>query len=203
MISRIPPALARDKKLSKHIKRIGPIDSGLWKKPRNPFHSLIRSIVSQQVSGKAATSILKKFQGLYSDKMPTPKQVLATTIPRLRSAGLSENKAKYVLDLAKHFANGSIDPRTFKKMSNDQVTAQLTQVKGVGVWTAHMFLLFTLERPDVLPTLDLGVRKGFQIVYELGSLPTHQTMEAVAKRWREHASLASLYFWRVADGQKK
>ena len=146
---------------------------------------------------------MKKFEGLFGNTMPTPKQVLSTSIPHLRSAGLSESKAKYVHDLSKHFAEGIIKPPAFKKMSNDDVIAQLTKIKGIGVWTAHMFLLFTLRRPDILPTLDLGVRKGFQMVYELESLPTHETMEAVAKRWREHASLASLYFWRVADGQKK
>ena len=199
----IPAALARDKKFSKHIKRIGVIDTADRTRPSNAFHSLIRSIIYQQVSGRAAGSIVKKFQELYSGKMPTPEQVLTTSLPTLRSAGLSQGKAQYVLDLAKHFENGDIDPRTLKKMTNDEVIATLTQVKGIGVWTAHMFLLFTLERRDILPTLDLGVRKGFQIVYELESLPNHNTMEAVAKRWREHASIASLYFWRVADEHKK
>lgn len=200
--SRIPAALQRDKKLFRHIKRLGVIDTADRTRPSNAFHSLIRSIIYQQVSGKAAASIVKKFQALYDDKMPTPEQVLATPIATLRTAGISASKSKYILDLAKQFENGSLNPRLFKKMSNDEVLKQLTQVKGIGVWTAHMFLLFSLERPDILPTLDLGVRKGFQIVYELDSLPHHNTMEAVAKRWREHASIASLYFWKVADETK-
>ncbi|TSC86448.1 MAG: DNA-3-methyladenine glycosylase II [Parcubacteria group bacterium Gr01-1014_8] len=122
---------------------------------------------------------------------------------RLRSAGLSKQKVAYLKDLAKKFSDGTIRHRSLNKMRSDEIVAHLTQVKGIGVWTVHMFLIFSLNRPDVLPTGDLGVRKGFQILYQLDSLPTPEEMEQLAKPWREHASIASWYLWRVADEEKK
>lgn len=196
-------AVRKDSRLHTHIKNVGPLDTSSWGKRRTPFHSLIRSIIHQQVSGKAAESILKKFQGVFGNKMPTPAQVLGASVPTLRKAGLSEMKVKYIKDLAKHFNDGSINPRTLKRLSNDELIEKVTQVKGIGVWTAHMFLIFTLDRPDILPTLDLGIKKGFQIVYDLPTLPTHDEMELIAAPWRAHASLASLYLWKAADGKKK
>lgn len=198
----LPLALRKDKALHTHLKKIGPLDTSSWQRPRKPFHSLIRSIIHQQVSGKAAESILKKFMALFGDTMPTPEQVLKKSIPALRKAGLSGQKVTYVKDLAKHFKTGSINPRTLPKLSNDEIIEKLTGVKGIGVWTAHMFLIFTLERPDILPTGDLGIKKGFQVVYKLPALPSPADMERLALPWRSHASLASLYLWKVADGAK-
>jgi DNA-3-methyladenine glycosylase II len=198
----IPEEILKDKKLAKWVREHGLIDDKDWRRPKNPFHSLIRSIIYQQVSGKAAASILKKFKSLFGGKFPTPEMVLAMSEAELRSAGLSGQKARYIRDLAEKFADGTIASRKFPKMTNDEIIEHLTRVKGIGVWTAHMFLLFTLRRPDVLPTLDLGVRKGFQAVYGLRKLPSHEKMEKLAKGWRKHASTASLYFWRIADGAK-
>lgn len=167
------------------------------------FQSLARSIVYQQVSGKAAASILKRFRSLFPGKrFPSPDDVRTTPVRKLRSAGLSAQKASYLKDLAEKFADGSVKHRALARMTNEDIVEHLTQVKGVGVWTVHMFLIFTLGRPDVLPTGDLGIRKGFQIVFKLKRLPDHDAMEKLAHPWREHASLASWYLWRVADGEK-
>ena len=102
-------------------------------------------------------------------------------------------------DAAKKFLDGTINPRKFAKMSSQEITDHLVQIKGVGVWTAHMLLIFTLLRPDILPTGDLGIRKGFQKVFRLRSMPDHKRMEKLARGWREHASVASWYLWRVVD----
>jgi DNA-3-methyladenine glycosylase II len=181
-----------------------------------PFESLVRSIIYQQVSGKAAASIYAKFKAIYgipvpkdpddwskaSKKFPTPEQILATPIDTLRSAGLSGQKASYIKDLAEKFSDGTIRHAQLHKMTNEDIIEHVTQVKGIGVWTAQMFLIFTLERLNVLPTGDLGVQKGFQILYGLKKLPTHAQMEKLAKDWRDHASVASWYLWRLADEAK-
>ncbi len=169
----------------------------------NAFQSLVRSIIYQQVSGTAAAAILKRFRALFGKKFPTPSDVRAVPLRKLRSAGLSKQKASYVKDLAKKFADGTVHERALARMTNDDIIAHLTEVKGVGVWTVHMFLIFTLGRPDVLPTGDLGIRKGFQIVFNLKDLPDHAAMERLARPWRVHASAASWYLWRVADSAKK
>lgn len=194
----IPEEILRDPKLAKWVKEHGFIDDKDWERPRDPFHSLIRSIISQQVSTKAAASILAKFKSLFGDTFPTPQEVLALSEDELRTAGLSRSKALYIRDLALKFTDGTIEPRKFPQMSNDDIVEHLVRVKGIGVWTAHMFLLFTLKRPDILPTLDLAIRKGFQVVYGLKKMPEHAQMEKLAAGWRKHASLASLYLWKVS-----
>ncbi|MBY0293862.1 DNA-3-methyladenine glycosylase [Patescibacteria group bacterium] len=169
----------------------------------NPFHSLVRSIIYQQVTGKAAATILARFEALFpGKKFPTPEEVLAMPLEKLRAAGLSSQKSSYIQDLAEKFVDGSVQHKKFKKMTNEEVIEHVTAVKGIGVWTAHMFLMFTLGRLDVLPTGDLGIQKGFQILYGLKKLPTHEQMEKLAKDWRPHASVASWYLWRVADEAK-
>ncbi len=167
---------------------------------RNPFRALVRSIIHQQVSGRAAETIYARFVALFPHKrFPTPEDVCAISLESLRSAGLSGQKASYIKDLAEKFADGTINPRTLHKMSSAELEEHLVQVKGIGMWTVHMFLIFTLGRPDVLPTGDLGIRKGFQAVFGLRSLPSHDQMEKLAKDWRAHASVASWYLWRAAD----
>lgn len=199
----VPEEILKDLKLAKWVKEHGLIDDSEWTRPTDPFHSLIRSIVYQQVSGKAAASILNKFKSLFGDEFPTPEQVLATPEETMRSAGLSHSKAVYIRDLAQKFADHTIEPRKFPLMSNEEIVEHLTRVKGIGIWTAHMFLLFTLRRPDILPTLDLAIRKGFQVVYGLKKLPEHAQMERLAKTWRKHASLASLYLWKISVNAPK
>lgn len=123
-------------------------------------------------------------------------------IERLRSAGLSGQKASYIHDLAEKFSDGTIKHRSLHRMPSEELVVHLTQVKGIGVWSVHMFLIFTLNRLDVLPTGDLGIQKGFQAVFKLRTLPSHAQMERLAKEWREHASVASWYLWRAADEAK-
>ena len=121
----------------------------------------------------------------------------------MRAAGLSIQKIAYMKDAARKFKDGTIDEGNFKKMTSQEIINHLVQIKGVGVWTAHMLLIFTLHRVDILPTGDLAIRKGFQTVYKLRSLPSHKHMERLAKPWRTHASIGSWYLWRVADEAKK
>ena len=193
-------ALRRHQKFTTLMRRHGPPE---LKRGGNVFKALTRSIVYQQLSGKAAATIFKRFLGLFpKGKFPTPEQVQKVPFAKLRSVGLSGQKATYVLDLAKKFADGSIKHRKLSKMTNDEVVEHLTQVKGIGEWTVHMFLIFTLNRPDVFPTGDLGVRKGFQKLYGLRSLPSPETMEKLAKPWREHATVASWYLWKIVDTEE-
>ncbi len=192
--------LKNDPHLAPWVKKHG---APKWEERGDPFRSLVRSIVYQQVTGKAAASILAKFVALFDvPEFPTPTQVLEKPVEDLRSAGLSGQKVAYVRDLAEKFLDGTIDPSQFPKMTNDEIIEHVVRVKGVGVWTAHMFLMTTLKRPDILPTGDLGIQKGFQIVYKLRSLPTHKKMEQLAKPWRTHATIASWYLWRAADEAK-
>ncbi|MFZ2886413.1 MAG: DNA-3-methyladenine glycosylase [Minisyncoccia bacterium] len=201
-------------------KHFGPLikKHGLPKlrRGKNAFQALSRAIIYQQISGSAALSIYRRFVGLFgidlgdtvdwekqsARKFPTPEQVLKMSTRRMRSAGLSVQKITYLKDLAKKFSDGSIEEKRLPRMTSEDIIEHLTQVKGIGVWTAHMFLIFTLNRPDILPVGDLGIRKGFQTIYKLRALPSPTQMEKLAKDWREHASVASWYLWRVADGSK-
>lgn len=163
------------------------------------FRALCRAIISQQVSTKAAASIFKKFRQLVPGKpFPTPRDILALSPEQLRSAGLPPQKQKYILDLALKCTDGTIRPQRLARMTNDEVIAYLTQVHGIGAWTVQMLLIFTLGRPDVLPTGDLGIQNGFMHAYGLKTRPTHEQMERLAKEWRAHASVASWYLWRAA-----
>ena len=189
--------LRRDKRLRRLIEEHGIPD---LKRRKDPFRSLVRAIIYQQLSGKAAATILDRFLKLFSGKkFPGPEKVGSISVRKLRSAGVSMQKASYIKDLAKKFSDGTIQPRSFGRMTNEEIIEHLTRVKGIGVWSVHMFLIFTLNRRDVLPTGDLGIRKGFQITYKLKDLPDHATMEQLARPWREHASVASWYLWRAAD----
>lgn len=170
---------------------------------RNPFQALVRSIIHQQVSGAAAETIRARFVALFpKGKFPTPLMVREMPLSKMRAAGLSGQKASYIKDLALKFADGTIKHKSLHKMESIDIVDHLTQVKGIGVWTVHMFLIFTLNRPDVLPTGDLGIRKGFRTLYKLKDLPDHAQMEKLARPWRAHASLAAWYLWRVADKAK-
>ena len=192
----IPPEILADRKLARVFKKIGDIK----RRPKTPvFQSLVRAIIYQQISGKAADSIMKKFVAHFRGTFPTPITLSKTRVAHLRTAGISNQKASYLKDLSNKFVEGTIDPLALKKMTNEEIITHLTQVKGIGVWTVHMFLIFTLRRPDVLPTGDLGIKKGFQKVYGIKKLPSTQIMERLARPWRMHASLASLYLWRAND----
>jgi DNA-3-methyladenine glycosylase II len=199
-------ALAGDARFAKLIAKY---EKPTLSKDGNVFDSFIRSIVYQQLSGKAASTILGRFLALFNKvgskklKFPKPQQVLAISTDEMRVAGLSNQKALYLKDLALKFSDGTIKYKSLARMESDKIIEHLIQVKGVGVWTVQMFLIFTLGRLDVLPTGDLGIRKGMKMLYKLNELPNAKKMEALAKSWQAHASVASWYLWKLADEGKK
>lgn len=195
--------LRKDAALKVVIKKHGSMDLTQYHaNSRGVFPALLRSIISQQISSKAAASILARVVGLFPKNKPTPELLLKTSPQKLRKAGLSAAKVIYVKDLARKYIDGTINEKQFPKMTSQEIIDHLVQVKGIGEWTAHMLLIFTLYRPDILPVGDLAIRKGFQFVYGLDAMPNKKQMEQIAKPWRSHATAASWYLWRVADEAK-
>jgi len=184
--------LKRDPVMRKIIDSVG--DYTL-KKRRHHFAVLIESIISQQLATRAAEVIFCRFKDLYP-KFPTADEILATKNSKLRSVGLSSMKTKYLKDLAKKVSQDKVRLRTLSKMSDDEVVAHLTQVKGIGRLTAEMFLIFSLERPDVLPIHDLGLQKGVQMAFSLSKLPKPNEVEDLGKRWKPYRSIATWYLWK-------
>jgi len=171
------------------------------KPEKDYYRSLTRAIIYQQLSGKAAKTISNRFIALYHGKdYPSPEDVLKTDHEILRSVGLSNAKAKYIKNISRAFLDGSIDYMNFRNLSNDAIMEKLVAIKGVGPWTAQMFLMFTLNRLDVFPSGDLGVQKGFQQYFKLKKLPSPKTMTQRAEKWIPFRTIASLYFWKVVDG---
>lgn len=171
---------------------------------KDAFASLVRSIIYQQLSGKAATSILNKFISLWpKKKFPKPEDVLRLTDKQFKSVGVSAQKAGYLRDLSAKFIDGTINPKKFSKMSDIEIEEHLVQVKGIGTWTAHMFLIFALNRPDVLPTGDLAIRKGFMKAFSLHTAPSHAKMVELAKQHEGERTYLSLYLWGIMDEEKE
>ena len=163
------------------------------------FEALCRSIIYQQLSGKAAGTIHGRFLLLFPKKKPTPRLLLQHEREVLRGAGLSNQKTNYLYDLAQKFSDGFITPEKFSDMTDEEIREHLVAVKGIGIWTADMFLMFTLGRPDVLPTLDLGIKKGFQKFFTLQELPDEKKMKKLAKDWHPYCTIACTYLWKLAD----
>ena len=192
-----------------HLKKSDPVLAGLIKRVgpyrieyREPeFETLVRSIVYQQISGKAAATVMGRLLGLVPRRKLTPQALLKLTPEQLRSAGLSGQKASYIRDLAEHTKIKRVDFATVGDLTDEDVIEHLTQVKGIGVWTAHMFLIFALRRNDVLPTGDLGVRMAIRKAYGLAELPKPAEVELLAKAWRPYCSVAAWYLWRSLDNQ--
>lgn len=192
--------LKKDVHIGAFVIKHGPI-THRRKHAGHAFQSLAEAIIFQQLSGKAAATILKRFVALWpTKKFPTPEDVLKIKTEKLRAVGLSGQKATYIKDLALKFKDGTINPKLFKKMSDQEIIEHVVAVKGIGEWTAQMFLMFTLHRPDVLPTGDLGIQKGMQRLFKLKSKPKPERMEKLARVWAGHRTLACMYLWRVADG---
>jgi DNA-3-methyladenine glycosylase II len=162
------------------------------------FSSLAETIVYQQLNGKAAVSIFERFAALAGDPL-TPQGVLKLTPEQMRAVGLSKQKAAYLRDLAEHTHRGVLNFEQLPDLSDDDVIAHLTQVKGIGVWTAHMFLMFSLRRPNVLPTGDYGVQTAIRKHYNKRKLPKPAQMEKIAKCWQPYRSIACWYLWRSLD----
>ena len=171
-----------------------------FKKDSNYFEALVRAIVYQQLSGKAAATIYKRFKNLFpQNKHFTPIMVKERSHEELRSAGLSNQKASYIHNIANAFYTGAI-PKDIDTIGDNEVIECLTTIKGVGPWTAKMFLMFTLNRPDVFPVTDLGIQKGFQLFFQFDVLPSTKKMMEIAEAWRPYRTLASWYLWRLVEG---
>jgi len=171
---------------------------------RGYYEILVRSIISQQLSGKAAQTIINRFCAVHPDaRFPTPDQILATPDLTLRATGLSNGKVSYVKDLAARVADGRLRLNRLSRAPDDEIIEMLTEVKGIGVWTAHMFLMFSLFRLDVLPVGDLGVRNAIQRHYGFNAAPTVDEMHALAENngWRPYRSVASWYLWRALEDE--
>lgn len=162
------------------------------------FSSLAEAIVYQQLNGKAAVTIFKRFAALAGEPI-TPEGVLKLTDEQMRSVGLSKQKSSYLKDLASKTSIGLLDFSRLSDLSDEEVIKQLTQVKGVGVWTAHMFLIFSLRRPNVLPTGDYGVQMAVKKHYRKRKLPKPKNMEKIARAWEPYRSIACWYMWRSLD----
>lgn len=164
----------------------------------DPFQALVHAIVSQQLSTKAAATIAGRFDALY-DGVPTPKRVAATPDDTLRGVGLSGQKVKYVRDLSRQIADGSLPLHTLDAMQDEDVITALTQVKGIGRWTAEMFLMFRLHRPDVLPVGDLGIVNAVKKAYRLRKAPSPARLVRLGEAWRPYRSVACWYLWASLD----
>ena len=163
------------------------------------FEAVTRAIVFQQLSGKAASTIYGRFASLFSTGTPTPHELSGIHEAQLRSVGLSRMKATYVKDLAARCLSGKVDIERLHELEDVEITAELTRVKGIGAWTVQMFLIFRLGRPDVLPDLDLGIRKAIQQTYSLDSLPDSATIQSLGKKWKPFCTVAAWYLWRSLE----
>lgn len=192
--------LKKDKRLALLIYRFPAPDFESGERGRDPFHALIRSIIFQQLSGKAAGTILGRFLKLFpKGEFPAPTTLLKVSSARMRSAGVSRQKASYLHDLARKFTDGTIEPKRFSSMSDEEIRAHVIAVSGIGVWTADMFLMFTLKRQDVLPTGDLGIQKAMKKLFALRTLPSPEKMKKLARSWVPYRTTACWYLWRLSD----
>ena len=164
--------------------------------PDDHYGALVRAIVGQQLSVSAARAIYGRLTARYGGKPPSPQQILAEEPEELRAAaGLSRAKVSFLRSLAEHVISGELELERLSGLSDEEVIAELTAVKGIGLWSAHMFLMFHLERTDVLPVGDLGIRRAIERAYSLGGLPDAAAMEKLADPWRPHRTLACMYLW--------
>jgi DNA-3-methyladenine glycosylase II len=187
-----------DPTLGRVIRRVGACTLAPRREGTH-FDAVLRAIVYQQLSGKAAGTILGRVHGIYGGRSPTPDELLATPDETLRAAGLSRQKLGYARDLAARVAAGALPVDALDAMGDDEIIAALSAVKGVGRWTAQMFLMFRLGRLDVLPDLDLGVQKGIQLAYGLDQLPRPKEVLAIGAPWAPYRSVAAWYLWRSLD----
>jgi DNA-3-methyladenine glycosylase II len=185
------------------IRRVGPFALRLR---RDRFQTLVRAILAQQISGHAATAIRKRLEALVAPQSLSPENLAVLSAEQLRAVGISAQKGKYLLSLATKVRDGDLRLHAIGRLRDDAVIEQLIQVQGIGVWTAQMFLIFSLGRPDVLPCDDLGIRQAIRKLYGLSELPDKATSQRIAQPWRPYASIASWYCWRsleLPDGTGK
>lgn len=198
---------AAAKHLAANDPRLVPIiaDAGLCtiRPHTNYYQDLVETIIGQQLSVKAAATIRKRFAELFGGILPTPEQILEKTTEELRSVGLSGQKAAYIRDLAQHVVDGRVKFDHLDTLGNAQIITELTDVKGIGEWSVHMFLMFCMGRMDVLAHGDLGIRSGIKKVYELDHLPSPKEVQAIAAQnnWHPYESIACWYIWRALDNK--
>jgi DNA-3-methyladenine glycosylase II len=206
--------MADHRKSIRHLKRSDPVLATIidavgpcrmqLRTEGTHFEALTRSIVFQQLSGKAAGTILSRFNDLYPDRSPSPEAVLATSDEQLRSVGLSRQKIGYMRDLATKVISGELPLDKVEEMTDDDLIDHLVQVKGIGRWTAQMFLMFRLGRPDVLPELDLGIQNAIKKAYRKRKRPVPKDVKKIGAKWSPYSSVACWYLWRSlenGDGQ--
>jgi DNA-3-methyladenine glycosylase II len=194
------------KKAILHLKRSDPVLAAIIGRVgeysirfREPdFETLVKSIVSQQLSGRVATVIFGRLSNAVDGKM-TPASILKLRPSRMRTLGLSGSKTAYIRDLARHTRDGRVVFEELAGLPDEEVIARLTKVKGIGVWTVHMFLMFALRRHNVLPTGDLGIRNAIRKAYALEEMPLPKDIEAIAAKWHPYCTVASWYLWRSLD----
>jgi DNA-3-methyladenine glycosylase II len=170
-------------------------------RPDDAYGSLVRTIVGQQLSTKAARSIYGRLTALFGDRPPTPRELVSTDEELLRACGLSRPKVRYLRDLAGRLLSGELDLRSLHDLPDEEVILQIVAVRGLGRWSADMFLMFHLGREDVLPVGDLGVRRAVERAYDLPEIPDAETMQDIARPWASHRSLASFYLWESLNAK--
>jgi DNA-3-methyladenine glycosylase II len=188
----------RDAVMKRLIREAGPCTLGS-RRMRDHFGALVRSIVFQQLAGKAAMAIHGRFVALFDGQKIDPEAVLAAGLAKLRTAGLSEAKATSIIDLATKVEDGTVPLRGISRYSDQEIVERLSSVRGIGKWTAEMFLMFQLGRIDVWPVDDYGVRKGYALAYGMTELPKPKELELLGKRFRPYRSVAAWYCWRAVD----
>ena len=183
------------------VASIGPLDQAARRRgrPDEAYGALVRTIVGQQLSMQAARTIYARLVALFGDNPPTPAELLAAEEAALRAAGLSRQKIRYLRDLAARVERRELDLDTLHQLPDEEVSARITAVKGIGQWSADMFLMFHLRRPDVLPVGDLGIRRAVEKVYGLPGLPDADDLRALAEPWQPWRSLACLYLWKSLE----
>ena len=187
-----------DKNLSNFLKQF---DVPVLPIEEDYFWSLTRSVIYQQISGKAAKKISDRYLKLFSkgSKM-SPIDVIKIDIEKIQNVGISRQKSGYIKNIANAFDEGLVNETQLHKLSDKEIIDQLVKIKGVGRWTAEMFLIFTLRRPDIFPVTDLGVQKGFQIYYDLDELPSIDMMNEKSENWKPYRTIMSLYLWFAVEG---
>lgn len=193
----------RDRKLGRWMERIGPLEQEGWRKPFDTVDALARSILYQQLSGKAAATIVGRLEVAAGSRKLTHPALAALDDATLRACGVSGNKALALRDLSARAASGEVPaPRELSSLHHDEIIERLTAVRGIGRWTVEMLLMFRLGRPDILPVDDLGVRKGAQVLDRLQEMPKPKELLARGERWGPYRTLAGLYLWRIADSKQ-
>lgn len=189
--------LNKDLKLKIIIKKY---DLPKWENKSDLFQDLIESIINQQLSGKAAATIFNRFKLLFGGKFPSPKQIMKVQDEKIRSCGISYQKIKYIKGLCKAIIDKDLDVENLSKLEDEEVIIELTKLRGIGRWTAEMILIFSLRRPDVFSSGDLGLRTAVSRIYKINK-DDRNAMELLAKKWSPYRSLASWYLWRSLENR--